>query len=256
MDESDRLAVTGNSFLDSLPAASRASLVPVLSKSELKKGRVLAQPESLIEEVFFPVSSLISTLTSMAGGAAVEVGLAGHEGMSALALAFGSRRSPHNTVVQMADTAYCMGAVAFLDHLAGDTELRQRLLSYAEYSFNAATQFVACNGIHPVEERYARWILMAADRVGTSEIALTQEYSAQMLGVRRATVTQVAGVLTSAGLIQHGRGRITILDREGLQDYACECYAAVNAELERLMGYGARQRSLADLTITDEDAAR
>ena len=251
VNEFGRLAVTGNSFLDSLPATSGTSLLPLLSKVSLKKGRVLAHPDTLVEEVFFPVNSLISTLTTMAGGSAVEVGLAGHEGLSALCLAFGSRQSPHTTVVQIADSAYCMSAEAFLRHLAGDDYLQRRMLSYTEYSFNAATQFVACNGLHPVHERYARWMLMAADRTGTSTFALTQEYAAQMLGVRRATVTHVAGVLSSAGLIEHGRGRIEILDREGLEEYACECYATVNAELERAMGYGARQRSLADLATIE-----
>jgi hypothetical protein len=115
------------------------------------------------------------------------------------------------------------------------------MLAYAAYSFAASTQFAACNRLHPIEERYARWLLMAADRVGDTGIKLTREYSAQMLGVRRASVTIVASSMSKAGLIEYGRGRISVLDLSGLEALACECYGVVNAELLRLMGYSARQ---------------
>ncbi len=233
--------VTGNSFLDSLPLKTRRRLAPLLRLESLGKRQTLAEPGTRFAVVVFPVHAMISTVARTLGGAAVEVGLAGHEGLSPLAAAFGTDVSPHETIVQIPDSAHSMDTKSFLSELESDAELKQRALRYAEYSFVAAAQFAACNGLHPVEERYARWILMASDRVADANLNLTQEYSAQMLGVRRASVTVVARALSDAALIAYRRGRISILDREGLEDVACECYAALNAELYRLMGYGHSQ---------------
>lgn len=237
-NHSDDTAPTGNSFIDSLPAPTRNQLRPMLARTSLPKGLVLAEPGVPIEQIYFPVRSVISTVTRMADGNAVEVGLAGHEGMSALSVVFGSRVSPHMTVVQIQDSAYSMGAQLFLDQMENDRRLKDRVLAYAEYTFTAAAQFAACNRLHAIEERYARWILMAADRTG-NDFMLTQEYSAQMLGVRRPGVTLVARSMSDAGLISYRRGHIAVLNRAGLEELSCECYAMVNGELRRLMGYGA-----------------
>ena len=176
-----------------------------------------------------------------ADGAAVEVGLTGHEGVSLLPIAFASLVSQYSTVVQVADSAQCMTTEAFLAEYEADPDRRSRCLSNAEYSFAAATQFAACNAVHPVEERYARWILMANDRVESAEFHLTHEYSSQMLGVRRATITNIALALSRSETISYRRGRIVVTDRAGLEDSACECYPAVNRKLPWLMGYGARR---------------
>jgi len=223
-------------------ACRRETLTPTLVRSSLRQGQILAQAGTLIEEIHFPIRSLISTVARLKDGGGIEVGLAGHEGMSALSIAYGSRMSPHVTVVQIEDSAYCMSAQLFIDRMRVDRDLRERAFAYAEYSFNAATQFVACNSLHPIEERFARWILMATDRVVSDELGLTHEYSAQMLGVRRASVTVAAGLLGKAGLIAFRRGHILVLDRPALEAAACECYAVVNAELRRLMGYDIRGR--------------
>ncbi len=220
----------------------------MLKPRSMQRGHVIAEPGARIKEVFFPIRTVISTLTRMLDGDAVEVGLAGHEGMSGVCLAYGMRESSHAMIVQIGDSAYGMGADAFVQQLNGDIELKERLLAYAGYSFIAATQFAACNRLHPIEERYARWLLMADDRIGSGEISLTQEFAAQMLGVRRAGVTVVAGTLSAAGLISYGRGHVTVLDRAGLEEAACECYRAVNTELHRFMGYGAVQVPVAALT--------
>ena len=216
----------------------------MLTRRPVAKRQVLSEPDAPFTEVFFPIRSVISTLTRTLEGAAIEVGLAGHEGLSPIAVAFGSRVSRHTTVVQVADSALCMKADAFVAELNADPDLKRRALLYAEYSFAAATQFTACNGLHPVEERYARWILMADDRAGRPDFGLTQEYSAQMLGVRRASVTTVARAMSESGLITYHRGHVSVRDRVGLEEAACECYAAVNSDLQRLMGYGARQAPL------------
>jgi CRP-like cAMP-binding protein len=232
---------TGNLLLDSLPETTADRLLSKLVRGQLSKGTVLSRTRGVVEVVYFPVRCVISTISQMAGGEAVEVGLAGPEGMSPISIAYGSNVSAHTTVVQIADSAYSMDAGDFLAEMQRDPALRDRMLAYAEYSFGAASQFAACNRLHPIVERYARWLLMADDRVGGDEFVLTQEYSAQMLGVRRAGVTVVAGQMSEAGLIAYRRGHITILDRERLIDATCECYDAVNTELQRLMGYDIRR---------------
>jgi CRP-like cAMP-binding protein len=236
--------VSGNSFLDSLAVHTRIRLAPMLTLRTLPKRQVLAAPGTAVSDVCFPIRSVISTVTQMLEGETVEVGLSGHEGLSPISVAFGNLIGRHTTVVQIGDSAYCMDAAAFLAELESDADLKRRAQLFAEYSFGAATQFAACNGLHPVEERYARWILMVDDRVG-ADFSLTQEYSAQMLGVRRASVTTVARGMADVGLIAYHRGHVSVKDRAGLEEMACECYAAVNGDLQRLMGYGARQAPLA-----------
>ncbi|MEA2720765.1 MAG: hypothetical protein QOJ39_2629 [Candidatus Eremiobacteraeota bacterium] len=234
-------ADTGNLLLDSLAPGTAERLQSKLSLTHLTKGQVLGRTRMPVEAVYFPIRSIISTITQMADGDAVEVGIAGPEGMSSISLAYGNRTSAHMAIVQIADSAYCMSADEFVAELRTDAALRDRMLRYAEYSFGAATQFAACNRLHPIVERYARWLLMADDRVGGEEFLLTQEYSAQMLGVRRAGVTVVAGQMSEAGLISYRRGHVAILDRDRLAEAACECYDAVNTELQRLMHYDVRR---------------
>lgn len=231
---------TGNSFLDTLPIHIRSRFAAYLEPRTLKQGVLLGEPGVAIDDVYFPVRGVISTVALMSDGNAVEVGFAGHDGFSSIAVAFGSRVTPHTTVVQIAGSVFRMPAELFLEHMAHDRELHRRALAYGEYSFIAATQFAACNRLHPIEARYARWLLMADDRVGGQPFMLTQEYAAEMLGVRRASVTLVAGSLSAHGAISYRRGNIQVFDRQRLLETACECYGAVNDELQRLMGYSVR----------------
>jgi CRP-like cAMP-binding protein len=230
-------ADTGNLLLNNLPTNTLERLLSKLVRGRVSKGQILGRARGNVDDVYFPVRSVISTVSQMQDGSAVEVGLAGPEGMSPISIAYGSKMSAHTTVVQISDSAYCMKADDLLAEMQNDRMLRERMLAYAEYSFYAASQFAACNRLHSIVERYARWLLMADDRVGGDEFVLTQEYSAQMLGVRRAGVTVVAGQMSEARLISYRRGHIVILDRERLTDAACECYEAVNSELKRLMNY-------------------
>jgi CRP-like cAMP-binding protein len=243
MDSPIRMGFTGNLFLDTLPNETAEQFLPLLTRVALPRHRVLAEPGVEFEHVFFPIRSIISTVTRMSDGSSVEVGIAGQEGFSGMALAFGSRISPHLTVVQIPDSGYCMSAAVFSQRIRDDAGLQERVMAYGQYVFTAATQYAACNRLHPVDERYARWLLMADDRVGADEFSLTQEFSAQMLGVRRASVTVVAGMMSQAGLISYRRGHITVCDREKLEAASCECYGVVNDELSRLMGYDLRRRA-------------
>jgi CRP-like cAMP-binding protein len=232
--------VTGNLFLDALPWESLRALWPALQPVRLRKAQVVAESGVPGERIYFPLDAVISTVSRMADGSAVEVGLAGAEGFSPASLAFGAVTGAQNVMVQIAGGAYVMSAEAFAARMAQDGALREQALSYAHYSFAAATQFAACNRLHTIDERYARWLLMTDDRVGNGEFLLTQEYSAQMLGVRRAGVTTIAGNLSRAGLISYRRGHISVRDHDALNAASCECYDAVNDELHRLLGYDIR----------------
>jgi CRP-like cAMP-binding protein len=179
----------------------------------------------------------------MADGEGVEVGLTGREGVVGGWLAFPDVRASHDFIVQIAGTALVMDAGAFAAQLQSDQALSNAVLRWMQAGMNAMAQFTGCNRLHPVNERYARWLLMAHDRVQGDGFHLTQEYASQMLGVRRASVTLVAGELSSAGLISYHRGDVKIADREGLEDAACECYGAVNDEAQRLLGYDVRKNT-------------
>jgi hypothetical protein len=149
----DHPPITGNSFLDTLPVKTRSRLHPHLALQTLSKGQVLAEPGIPANTVYFPVHSMISTVTQTLEGNAVEVGLTGHEGLGPVTIAFDSLVSRHLTVVQVPDSGYAIRADAFLAELAADAELRRQAFRYAEYCFAAATQFTACNGLHSLEER-------------------------------------------------------------------------------------------------------
>ena len=241
MNDQLRPGSTGNLFLDSLHESTARALLPLATRASLRKGQVLAESDQPAESVYFPVHAVISTVTRMRDGSAVEVGIAGAEGFSSPSLAFGAIVSAQTSIIQIADSAYAIPALAFASLVESDPHLRVRARDYAHYVYSAAAQFSACNRLHSIEARYARWLLMADDRVGSDEFELTQEYSSQMLGVRRAGVTVAAGALSATGLIAYRRGHVTIKNRPGLEAVSCECYAVVNAQLRRLLGYDVRR---------------
>ncbi|HEX3549718.1 MAG TPA: Crp/Fnr family transcriptional regulator [Candidatus Elarobacter sp.] len=227
---------SGNIFLDTLRRTAAGAQLPA-DIVALHSGDVLEEPGTVSHFVFFPIHSLISITAQMEDGAAVEVGMVGREGMSGLSGTFGVPGAMLRTVVQIGDSAYRVAADALHDAFEHDRGVRELTLAYASYSFAAAAQFAACNGVHVVEERYARWLLMAHDRIASGNFTLTQEYSAQMLGVRRASITVIAGRLKEAGLIDYDRGHVRVRNHVGLSVAACECYDAVNAELKRMTGF-------------------
>jgi CRP-like cAMP-binding protein len=173
----------------------------------------------------------------MSDGGTVEVGTVGREGMAGLPVLNGAERSPTRVYCQV-PPCVCrrVPAAAFVAELKRAGPLQTLAHKYAQANLNLSAQSTACNSLHPVEERLARWLLMTHDRVGGDDLNLTQQIVSEMLGVRRATVTTAAGVLQKAGLIAYRRGRITVLDRGGLEVAACECYKVVRAEFDRLLG--------------------
>jgi CRP-like cAMP-binding protein len=217
-----------NSLLAALPRGKSRGLQPGLELVTLTFGDVLLQPGERISHVFFPGNSLVSLLTEE-GKRAVEVGLVGNEGMVGIPLALGVDVSPVRAVVQGTGTALRMEKSRFLREVRSHPTLQNRLLRYSHALMSQVTQISACNRLHNVEPRLARWLLMTRDRLRSNEFQLTHEFLGHMLGVRRVGITQAAGALQRKKLISYSRGRIRILDVKGLEAASCRCYRIVKA---------------------------
>lgn len=191
------------------------------------------QPITVVD---FPLYGVASQLATMADGTMVEVGLIGREGTTGLPLFLGATTTPIDTMMQIPGEVMRMTAGAFRDAIERSPAFRRMLQLYAESAVTSMAWWVACNRAHVIEQRMARWLLMSHDRVLGDEFPLTHEFLSQMLGVRRASVTEAAGVLQDAGLIHYSRGSMTIVDRAGLEARTCECYWVVTREWDRLLG--------------------
>jgi len=226
----------GNRILDALPPKEYERLLPALSPVSLELKRLLLEPGTAIDTVYFPVGAVVSLLTTMDDGSAVEVATLGNEGIVGVPVFLGAQAMGARDFyqVQVPGHAVAMDTAAFLESTGRDP-LRGLVQRYAQALFSQVTQQVACNGLHSVEERCSRWMLLTHDRVGGDEFPLTQEFLAQMLGVRRASVTVAAGILQRAGFIRYVRGRVAIVDRDGLENASCECYRIIRSEFDRLL---------------------
>jgi CRP-like cAMP-binding protein len=222
---------TPPALLAGLPPEEYERLLPALELVELDLKQVLYEPGERITHVYFPVDALVSLLNVLSDGAAVETGMAGRDGMVGLPLFLGVPTTDRRAVCQRAGSAWRLRADAFLALVRVGGELPSRLLRYAQAVLRAAAQTAACNRLHPVEDRCARWLLTAADHIGEDLFPMTQQFMAEMLGVRRASVVVVLGTLAQAGLIENGYGTVAITDRAGLEDAACECYRMLRADV-------------------------
>jgi CRP-like cAMP-binding protein len=225
-----------NRLLAALPPEDLARLWPRLQPVELVFRQTLQAPEEPITAVYFPETGYLSRLAPMDDGDSAEVGLVGPEGMIGLAILLGGDRDGFEILVQVPGTALRMGAGAFREELDRIPALRAVLNRYALAHFEQVARSAACNGRHHVEQRLARWLLMAHDRVEGDEFPMTHEFMSMMLGVRRAGITVAAGTLQKAGLIRYERGRMEITDRPGLEAAACECYGIDRRAYDRLLG--------------------
>jgi len=222
-----------NEILLALPRKERAL---VLSKSEfvsLPARTILSEMGDPIESCYFLNSGVASIIHVMKDGKSVEVGLTGKEGFVGLPLVVGYRTSPTRAVIQIEATGHRIRARDLKNALGNCPVLEESLQCYSQELAVQAIQIAACNRLHEVNERLARWLLMSQDRVGESTFPLTQEFISHMLGTRRASVTVAAGSLQKAGLITYSRGQVTIENRAGLESAACECYEAINQQIER-----------------------
>ena len=215
-----------------MPRGKSRGLQTGLERVTLTFGDVLLQPGEPISHVFFPDNSLVSLLTEE-GKRAVEVGLVGNEGMVGIPLALGVDISPVRAVVQGTGTAVRMKKSSFLRELRSYPTLRNKLLRYSHALMAQVTQISACNRLHDIEARLARWLLMTRDRLRSNEFQLTHEFLGHMLGVRRVGITQAAGDLQRRKLITYTRGHIRIVDAKGLEAASCRCYRIVKALYER-----------------------
>jgi len=216
-----------NQILAALPPEVIASLLPKLTLVSLRMRQVVYQQGGLIDAVYFPETGMFSMVTNLADGMQAEVGVVGREGMTGLPLLAGVTTSFVETMVQMPGAALQMPAREFREEVQRHASLRFGLTRYSEALQSQVMQTAACNGRHDLEARLARWLLMAQDRLDSDELPLTHDLLAMMLGVHRPSITIIAGILQRAGLIRYRSGRITILDRLGLEAAACECYGAV-----------------------------
>jgi CRP-like cAMP-binding protein len=229
-------ATPANRLLALLPRADYQRLRPHLHPVTMGHGQVLYEARSAIDFAYFPVGCVCSALTVMSDGSAIEVATVGAEGAVGVGALVGVRTSPNKVIVQIEDGALRLGVDVLLEEGRRDGPLRTLLLNYQAAFMAQVSQSVACNGLHHVQQRCCRWLLMTHDRVGSDVIPLTHEFLAIMLGVRRPGVTEVLQDLKGQGLLTYSRGKITVLDRRGLEAVSCECYQSVNDEYERLLG--------------------
>jgi CRP-like cAMP-binding protein len=225
-----------NQLLSRLPDEEYDSLSPCFRIEHLRLGQVLYERGQPIQTVYFPCDCVLSVLAYMTDGSAVEVGTIGNEGFSGIDVVAGATTATATTICQVANDCVVMSAADFRRATAGDTSLHRITKLYLQAYISLVSQSVACNRLHTLQQRFARWILMTHERVGMDEFRLTQEFLAFMLGVHRPSVSIVAGEFQLAGLLQYKRGIITILDRPGLEGAACECYEVVKQRFGDLLG--------------------
>jgi CRP-like cAMP-binding protein len=223
-----------NRLLATLPPAVYEAVLPYLEPVALSMQQVLYTPSTPISHVYFPRSAVVSLVVIMADDTRVEVATVGNEGLVGLPAYLGGYISPLQAFCQIPGSAWRTEAGQFREMVRRNEVLNNLLQRYTQALFNQISQAAACNRAHPIEERCARWLLMTHDRAVGDTFPLTHVFLAQMLGVRRATVTVVAGMLQQAGLIAYRRGVMTIVNRAGLEAASCECYRMIREDYERL----------------------
>lgn len=224
-----------NRLLASLSPADFARLSPQLTLVEMEKGRLICDPGDPIDTIFFPHDCVISLMTLMENGTAIESATIGREGAFGLMAAIAPRQSMSRAIVQVPGRASKIAAPHLAEAVKSAPTLASLIDRHNDALFGHAIQSVACNALHSVEARFCRWLLSCRDRIDSNTVSLTQEFLADMLGVQRTTVTAVAGSLQTKGLIRYRRGIVDILDRGGLEAAACECYDSVRRTYERLL---------------------
>lgn len=226
--------LTGNQILAALPPEAITNLQPKLETVSLVFKQVIYEPQEPITHVYFLTSGLISLLTIMADKTVAEVSVVGNEGILGLPVFLGVNTTPFQAIVQIPGEAMRMSADDFKQVVNQISSLSDWIQRYIYSVLIQIAQFSACNSHHKVEQRCCRWLLTMHDRAKSDRFSITQEFLSHMLGVRRASVTEVAGKLQKAGLIAYSRGQMAICNRQGLEAASCECYALVRAEFNRL----------------------
>jgi len=224
-----------NHLLRVLPASESGRLVPYLQLVTMPLGDALYESGDELSHVYFPTTAIVSLLYVMENGASAEIAIVGNEGIVGIALFMGGETMPNRAVVQSAGQAYRLQGQFLKEEFNRGGALQHLLLRYTLAMLTQMAQTAVCNRHHSVDQQLCRWLLLSLDRLSSNQLIMTQELIANMLGVRREGVTEAVGKLQSAGLIDHERGRITVLDRPGLEARVCECYDVVRKEFVRLL---------------------
>src|SRR5437879_639332 len=229
-----------NHLLDALPKGDYERLVPHLELIPMGLGDVLYEPGVRLRHVYFPTTAIVSLLYVMEDGASAEIAIVGNEGILGISLFMGGDTTPSRAVVQSAGHGFRLRARLLQNEFGRFGPTMHLLLRYTQALITQMSQTAVCNRHHSVDQQLCRWLLLSLDRLQSNELSMTQELIANMLGVRREGVTEAAGKLQDAGLIRYQRGKITVLDRPGLEARSCECYQVVKTEFDRLLPYIAR----------------
>ena len=224
-----------NQLLAALPTAEWARWLPQLEAVDMPLGQVLYEAGGTMTHVYFPTTSIVSLLYVMENGASAEIAVVGHEGLVGVSLFMGGGSTPSRAVVQSAGRGYRLQAAALKDEFEHYGPVMHLLLRYTQALITQMAQTAVCNRHHSLDQQLCRWLLLSLDRLEGNELIMTQELIANMLGVRREGVTEGALKLQQAGLISYARGRISVLNRPGLEKRTCECYAVVKKEYDRLL---------------------
>ena len=226
-----------NHLLAALPASDYKRLEPHLELIPMKLGEVLYESGSKLRYVYFPTTSIVSLLYVMEDGASAEIAIVGNEGILGISLFMGGDTTPSRAVVQSAGHGVRLKAELLKSEFGRFGPTMHLLLRYTQALITQMAQTAVCNRHHSVDQQLCRWLLLSLDRLASNELSMTQELIANMLGVRREGVTEAARKLQDASLIRYRRGRITVLDRPGLEARSCECYQVVKTEFDRLLPY-------------------
>jgi CRP-like cAMP-binding protein len=224
-----------NHLLAALPAAELAGLASQMSMESLSLGDSIYESGAPLKQVFFPTSSVISLLYVMLDGSSAEIAVVGWEGVVGVSLFMGGNTTPSRAIVQSAGQSLVLSAKHVHDEFARGGPLHSLLLKYTQALITQMAQTAVCNRHHSVDQQLCRWLLLSLDRLNSNQLLMTQQLIADMLGVSRGGVTEAAGKLQAAGIIDYSRGRITVIDRLALEDAVCECYDVVRREYDRLL---------------------
>ena len=224
-----------NLLLAALPEAEWLRWQPLLEHVHMPLGEVLCEPRVTLSHVYFPISSIVSLLYVMENGDSAEIAVVGCEGLVGVSLLMGGESTSSRAVVQSAGHGFRLKAQFMKDEFNRAGPVLHLLLRYTQALITQMTQTAACNRHHSLDQQLCRWLLLSLDRLRANELVMTQELIANMLGVRRESVTEAAFKLQQAGLISYARGHISVLDRSGIEKRTCECYAVVKSEYDRLL---------------------
>lgn len=227
-----------NHLLACLDPEEALRLLPRLELVELPLGNVLYESGSALGHLYFPTTCIVSLLYVLESGATAQIAIVGNEGLVGIALFMGGETTPNRAVVQSAGQAYRLTGASAKQEFGRGGPMQHLLLRYTQALLTQMSQTAVCNRHHSLEQQLCRWLLLSLDRLSSNELVTTQELIASLLGVRRESVTQAAGVLQRDGVISYRRGHITVLDRPALEARCCECYAVVRDEFARLLPPG------------------